>query len=132
MSSNYSHIISTILQHFQYETEFAIDDDITYRVIPTKFRIISNQYNFFELNNYDADRLKPILYPIKDLFKDEYSNLREHICENSLEYLDSELPIISIVNNLKYSEVQILLKHHFDIFDLINKGSAIDKNLIAI
>ena len=73
-----------------------------------------------EMNTYNILNLlvdsKPILRPLSNLTKDEYSHL---LYGNPLEYKINELP---------YKPFIKLLENHFDVFHLIPQGLAIDIN----
>ncbi len=97
--------------------------------------------NFFVLSTvFDYKEIKPILRPLSDLIpfiKERYGMLEhqditgyfdaDFLEEHSLEIDDIEN---TEVNHIPYGTLQVLLKHHFDIFELIDKGLAIDINTL--
>lgn len=81
-----------------------------------------------------SDNIKPILRPLSDLTKeidiDEPNVLFR-------DWIESEFDINIIlftrqfdIDMLPYNVIEYLLEWHFDIFGLIEKGLAIDKNTI--
>ena len=73
----------------------------------------------------NINEVKPILRPMSDLTNHEcYILLSEKLrmCVEVLSFPN--------VNDLKVNDYNILLKNHFDIHDLIEKGEAIDVNKI--
>jgi hypothetical protein len=73
------------------------------------------------LNNIHC---KPILRPLSDLmsgeFMDNIISQKERI----------EIKKLNTCHWLSYNSFQYLLKHHFDVFGLIEKGIAIDINTL--
>ena len=76
---------------------------------------------------------KPILRPISDLFKypemfeavlDEFSEYELESLRNS--YIDFKCN--NKFDHISYSSVMTLIKNHFDIFDLIELGLAVNVN----
>lgn len=82
---------------------------------------------------------KPILRPmneVEDYFLELYGKLQhqditDYLDEDFLSSMDN-LDISEIgdkkIEYLPYGTIQVLLKHHFDIFDLIAKGLALNIN----
>lgn len=82
---------------------------------------IDNSYAFFDTveSEHGYDSIKPVLKPMKD----------------ADEFLQKEYGVFAYngfskfsLNNSPFGAVQVLLKHHFDVFGLIPKGLAIDMN----
>jgi hypothetical protein len=85
---------------------------------------------------------KPILRPIQEVelfFEDIWALGND---EDVKKYLDSdflwengqiEISEIQLIeaDKLPYGTLQVLLKYHFDVFDLIEKGLAIDINTLS-
>lgn len=83
--------------------------------------------------------IKPILRPLKEIevyFKNLYGSLDN---QDVTEFFDADylseygnLDIEDLqyvkIENIPYGTMQVLLKHHFDVFDLIPKDLAIDIN----
>lgn len=86
-------------------------------------------------------RNKPILRPLSDseeYFQElygmlEHDDVTQYLDEDFLKYHDinsfDEL-INKEVEHIPYGTLQVFLKQHFDLFGLIPKGLAIDKNTL--
>jgi len=82
-------------------------------------------------------KLKPILRPISDLTKEVECNgekldftLFDAETRIIINYQDYRKEKINPYSDFKYWEMQVLLKWHFDVFGLIEKGLAIDINTL--
>ena len=64
--------------------------------------------------------IKPILRPLSDLTKEGFVYLHNYLTKE----IDNDISL------LHYRDIQILLKNHFDVFGLIEKGLAIDINTL--
>lgn len=122
--------------------------------LPYDLEVMSNlnmkgflSFNYDEKHHYSKltigyvlkEQLKPILKPLSDLDKEMECNGKKFI---PIEYfVDSENPSIQddIYNTLSadkepyyinYGHAKKLLEWHFDIFGLIEKGLAVDKNTL--
>lgn len=74
------------------------------------------------------DKIKPILRPMSDLKKIKNKECYEKLSNN----LKFNIDMLGFPNylDLKVNDYNILLEHHFDIHNLIEKGEAIDINTI--
>jgi hypothetical protein len=74
--------------------------------------------------------IKPILRPISDLTEKQFNefSLSDMITHGFHNVFWQEENFS--VNHLMYHDLEILLKNHFDVFGLIEKGLAIDINKI--
>ena len=86
---------------------------------------------------------KPIFRPIQEVeqyFEDLYGRLEN---QDVTDYFDAdflashdniEISEIQLLEpeQIPYGTIQVLLKHHFDIFGLIEKGLAIDINTLSV
>lgn len=77
--------------------------------------------------------IKLVLRPLSDLMKDEFK--MDDLSKKAVLFLDktANLPYNNRDNHigvLRYSDVQFLLKNHFDIFGLIPQGLAVDVNTL--
>ena len=79
-----------------------------------------------------SDYCFPILRPLSEYKK--YPDIIEQFSDYSLEQF--EIAFFSFVNCLNkldkvnYTIMELMFKHHLDIFDLISKGLAVDINTI--
>jgi len=81
-----------------------------------------------EYNEFD---FKPILRPLSDLNKEIIDEMQESYCfDPSTEKWTEFDSMCDDPVYWSYSDVQILLKHHYDIFNLIENNLAIDINTI--
>ena len=80
-------------------------------------------------NNCLTKNLKPILRPLSDFNKGLYSEIFKTFNLNWQDSEDFYLTPIDI-NSVSYELANILIKKHFDIFGLIEKGLAIDINTL--
>lgn len=74
--------------------------------------------------NATPNRFKLILRPLSDL----YLNLSEH--NEIRDNIRIANYTIKKADDISYSLFELFLKHHFDIFGLIDKGLAVDYSLI--
>ena len=78
--------------------------------------------------NLDSKNCKPILRPLSDLTKE--------IEEGKPLFFPSKKTIncinegVDLLSELYYNDVDYLIRNHFDVFGLIEKGLAIDINTI--
>ena len=84
-----------------------------------------------------AHYFKPILRPLSDLTKEIENIVKgEHnnclVWENWIEHLSDFEGKLQEANILAcpYELMQLLLQNHFDVFEIIPKGLAIDKNTL--
>lgn len=86
------------------------------------------------------DKIKPILYPLSDLAKEiehegeRFEPINEIVSHPLSYYDDKEDALISIHNypdQMRWWTIKILIKWHFDIAGLIEKGDAIDVNTLT-
>lgn len=78
---------------------------------------------------------KPILRPLSDLTKDNFELIYKGTDDNSdiIKYLSEHINNGKghiAIQQIDYWRVVVLLKHHFDVFGLIDKGLAIDINTL--
>jgi hypothetical protein len=86
--------------------------------------VIVLQYDVEEDVELNSD-FKPILRPITDLncdFEIDDCNVYNSLSARSRNDLNYSNPLLL---KWSYEDIQILLKHHFDVFGLIEKGLAI-------
>lgn len=99
--------------------------------------------NILDVEIYTTN-FKPILRPIEDLTKEIERNGRKYSLDSIIfpkdEYSDDftrkvaieELKLSNAIHHITtpYSIVEVLLKHHFDVFGLIEQGLAININTV--
>ena len=95
--------------------------DISYADLHEIGRTVCEQYDF--------EDIFPILRPLSDFKKDLYSETFKTFNLNWQNSEDFCLTPVSI-NSVSYELANILIKIHFDVFGLIEKGLAIDINTI--
>mgnify|MGYP003609910729 CR=1 FL=1 len=86
------------------------------------------------------EEMKPILRPLSDLTKEIEHNGEKFVfsdiyfSNSKIEKLqDKSLCLFeNPLNEIDYNSVQTLIKYHFDIFGLIEKGLAIDINTLSV
>lgn len=87
-------------------------------VVKGELRIRTND----GLYGYHSEKMKPILRPLSELTKEDAVNF---------DYVDEEhLKRSVIVGHAPFDVFNELLKEHFDVFDLIKNGLALDINEI--
>ena len=79
----------------------------------------------------DISKIKPYLFPLSSMTKEQLFEVQEILGKNEIEIGDGFLHIIdSDRNTITYLEILALLewfyKNHFDIYELIPMGLAID------
>jgi hypothetical protein len=89
--------------------------------------LINKDCGCFTQNNYYYDEFKPILRPLSDLTEDV-------VIEIGIIGIDVDNVLNAVIHNdmsyMEYSVHTILVKNHFDVFGLIEKGLAIDINTL--
>jgi hypothetical protein len=86
-----------------------------------------NSYAFFDTveSEHGYSKIKPILRPLSDLTligeKGEHLFFPSH---QLIKHLENNQDIF----NCDYNEIDYLIRNHFDVFGLIEKGLAIDIN----
>ena len=81
----------------------------------------------------DIFDIKPILRPLKGIYEVEeiMNEFSEHHLENfANSFFIVGLECTSRFDNLSVTQYDCILKHHFDIFGLIELGLATDKNTL--
>lgn len=86
----------------------------------------------------DYENFKPVLRPMSDLTNDvlrKTMNLIDHSSHidwttNEREYLIKKRGLNGWLNEIPYIITLFLFENHFDVFDLIEKGLAIDINTL--
>lgn len=87
--------------------------------------------------NEEGEYIKPYLFPLSSMTKEQLFEVQEILCKNEIEIEDGFLRIVdSDRNTISYLEILALLewfyKNHFDINGLIKKGLAIDATNLNI
>lgn len=98
---------------------------------------IGNKYRF-NIGNFESIKkkhFKLILRPLSDLTKEiehngEKVNVYKILGSTYEPYIDLILKCSLSINYLPYECIEILLKYHFDIHNLIEKGEAININTL--
>jgi hypothetical protein len=114
--------IEHLAAYLPYGLKGIIQPNIHKGWLPPGAKIMLSIGNFDSF--MDTDKVKSIFRPLSDLTKDFFWNNLE----------DGDVPIIDDIDEIlktpigqrKYAHTLYLLKHHFDIHDLIKKGLAID------
>lgn len=88
-------------------------------------------------NLYHVSEVKPYLFPLSSMTKEQLFDVQEILGKNEIEIEDGFLHILdSDRNTITYLEILALLewfyKNHFDINGLIEKGLAIDATNLNI
>ena len=104
-----------------------------------------HDYTAMEFTQETCDRhqsygWKPILRPLSDLTKEIEYNVEKFVfsdiyfSNSKIEKLqDKSLCLFeNPLNEIDYNSVQTLIKYHFDVFGLIEKGLAIDINTLSV
>lgn len=86
----------------------------------------------------DIFDIKPILRPLSDLTKDEFTQGWYKTCDcrtphniNSAHLELTDLLRENLITEIPYILYQFLIENHFDVFGLIEAGLAIDMNKIS-
>lgn len=90
----------------------------------------------WDTDDVTPDQFKLILRPLSDLYLNltEHDEIRDEFSE--YEWITFETCFMSGItpdtrfDYVTYSQAQLLFKHHFDLFGLIDKGLAVDYSLI--
>ena len=107
------------------DSSLPIDDECTVNVTCFEAAYLDSEYEEF----------KPILRPLSDLktiekeikLVDSYWYVDDYLTEKCT--VDKIYPL-HVIEFIPYAIMQVLLKYHFDVFGLIEKGLAIDINTI--
>lgn len=83
------------------------------------------------INYYELEEIKPILSPLKDIYTHKYKPKYAkgmHVISEIIPMYYLEMIKIGQVKEIPYDWFELLLKEHFDVYGLINRGLAIDIN----
>ena len=85
----------------------------------------------------NVSKIKPYLFPLSSMTREQLFEVQEMLGKNEIEVNDGFLHIInSDRNTITYLELLALLewfyKNHFDIYNIISKGLAIDATNLNI
>ena len=70
---------------------------------------------------------------VTQLTTEKFEEIRDNMSEYELESMSIsfvELPCLNKFDHVSYSTALLLIKNHFDVFGLIEKGYAIDINTL--
>lgn len=106
---------------------------------PLKVSIVGASIDFIEIHEigrtvteeYHYSDVFPILRPLSDLVKNEFEDLYDSLHYHSQSLLLREDLVGNWAESMRYYDFKKLLANHFDVFGLIEKGLAIDKNSIT-
>ncbi len=94
----------------------------------------SIENKLYSVDELDIEMIKPILLPISDLTKEKFIEC----CNEANKNFKSELIFFDLtktkklkLKDLPYELFDKLLQYHFDVFELIEKGLAIDINTLS-
>ena len=93
--------------------------------------------DFFDDYTLDITNIKPYLFPLSSMTKEQLFDVQEILGKNEIEIEDGFLRIVdSERNTISYLEILAVLewfyKNHFDIYGLIPMGLAIDATNLNI
>ena len=100
-------------------------------IVPRKLELdCGHDFNY----HLQEGNVKPILYPLSDFIK--FEGLIDEMSEQQVERLSTYLKLELIpkggyVSLLEYNTIIKMFEYHLDIFFLIPKGLAIDKNTLS-
>lgn len=120
------------LKHLSPYLPYGLKGEITRNIYPRSKEIKEVTITNISDWNTRAYSIKPILRPLSELFEDKYKNLF-FISDYTYAILRK------VQDGNKYNEVEALpyfvtvklLENHFDVFGLIEKGLAIDINILT-
>tara|TARA_B100000378_G_scaffold236018_1_gene202683 strand:- start:4540 stop:4968 length:429 start_codon:yes stop_codon:yes gene_type:complete len=138
------------LKHLAPYLPYAVQIETLYRSLGHMGGFNHKELDVFTLNFFEIEDIKPILRPLSDLTKKIEHNgemfipLDYLVSEDEDDYFvdtDFESYIKARLGNsdyekhmikyLPYGLINKLLEWHFDVFGLIEKGLAIDKNTLS-
>jgi hypothetical protein len=132
--------IKHVAPYLPYDLEVLVEN---YNFLKWKRKVkIEDYVNYFDKRyiNSNLKSIKLILRPLSDLNKEVVINGEKHqmwLLINGQKALDNGK--IENMNGyqydileLNYNKIQTILKFHFDIFNLIGQGLAIDINTLSV
>lgn len=121
--------ISEAAAYLQHGVNYILDDDLYNLYEMSNIEVYNYKDSVYRIDDHYSFTVKLVLHPIKDIFNIEFAELREYITEDHLENMLSFVPPMLVSgNNLSYAEFDALCMYHFDCFNLIKRGLAIDIN----
>ena len=114
---------------YNISLQFIIRKDVVRTGVMTRLLNYSHETHTerVAIDNYDSEHIwmfKPILRPLEDLNKAIWQEINTVFDFSELKDYD--------INFIPYSLFEFLIGNHFDVFDLIEKGLAIDINTLDI
>lgn len=85
--------------------------------------------SYGDIKKYYLYEIKPVLIPLSE-FRN-YEDIMDEFSENDLEVFENTFFVLtpsSWTDNVNYTIMNLMFKYHLDIFGLIDKGLAINKN----
>tara|TARA_R110000782_G_scaffold70402_2_gene141445 strand:+ start:497 stop:859 length:363 start_codon:yes stop_codon:yes gene_type:complete len=113
-----------LASYFPYELSY--QDSKGNVKIMKSLDLVINMVDFGHGDAKEFKEIKPILRPLSDLtneFKDDFRFTERAIAIH-------KYGLNNWVGGLRFDIVEFLFKNHYDVFGLIEKGLAIDKNTI--
>ena len=98
-------------------------DDTDYRYTKDTFHNINHPLANLETQAVEFEDIKPILHSLSDFNNSDADSEIEDKCKAFVSVK------LNDVSEFPYWQFEILIKHHFDVFGLIDKGLAINKAL---
>lgn len=121
-----------ILPYIPYGVKYGFLE-VNYETLESEFKIrgeASTRGTIHNLNNWiEIESAKIVLRPLSDLINDDgdfYIYELDEGTEHFFRYVD-DFDLLSVI---PYDQMTILLKHHFDVFGLIDSGLAVDINTL--
>ena len=98
------------------------------------FRGLNEHGNLNWESNIKLDKkgydIKPILRPLSDLFNGNYENILDEFSDVELDNFKFSIQIGLNLNIITYTQFELLVSNHFDVFGLIKDGLAVDINTL--
>jgi hypothetical protein len=87
--------------------------------------------NFGDTLSCYYENVKPLLHPLSDLTREIKANKQEFVPITELGYMNTPQSTLWLIREVKtgsisFKKMLMLLKWHFDIYNLIDRGLAID------
>lgn len=121
-----------ILKYLPYEPKALVVEDY---ILPSMFTQngIETLKTIRDVMNHSYN-CKLFLKPMSDLLLDKYDFIFES--SRDKEFIQgiisaNNIPNYKILSQVSYSQVEVLFKWHFDVFNMIESGEAIDINTLS-
>ena len=127
-------LLQDLCARLPFKVKISVNDKIE---LLQGINILDNVVEYDSFLSSNIEEIKPYLFPLSSMTKEQLSEVQEILGKNEIEIKDGFLSIIdSDRNTISYLEILAVLewfnKNHFDYRGLIEKGLAINAINLSI